>query len=74
MSLINAKTSKKAPNFLEAISARERLLVTLRFLAIGDSYTSLQYLFRISKQRISVIVPEVCDAIIEVLKDYFKVK
>ncbi|KAF9417933.1 hypothetical protein HW555_005078, partial [Spodoptera exigua] len=65
-SLINAKKSKKDTNFREAISARERLLVTLRFLASGDSYTSLQYLFRILKQRISVIVPEVCDAIIEV--------
>ncbi|XP_047512932.1 uncharacterized protein LOC125054845 [Pieris napi] len=72
-SLINAKISKKDTNFREAISARERLLVTLRFLATGDSYTSLQYLFRISKQRISVIVPEVCDAIIEVLKDYVKI-
>ncbi|CAF4946281.1 unnamed protein product [Pieris macdunnoughi] len=72
-SLINAKISKKDTNFREAISARERLLVTLRFLATGDSYTSLQYLFRISKQWISVIVPEVCDAIIEVLKDYVKI-
>ncbi|XP_052744680.1 uncharacterized protein LOC128199399 [Bicyclus anynana] len=72
-SLINAKISKKDTNFREAITARERLLVTLRFLATGDSYTSLQYLFRISKQRISVIVHEVCDALIDVLRDYVKI-
>lgn len=72
-SLVNAKISRSDTNFRKAITARERLLITLRFLATGDSYTSLQYLFRVSKQRISVIVPDVCDAIIEQLKDYVKV-
>ncbi|CAG4938712.1 unnamed protein product [Parnassius apollo] len=44
--------------------ARERLVVTLRYLATGDSYTSLQYLFRISKQSISKIIPQNTEAII----------
>jgi len=34
----------------------------------------LQYLFEVSKQLMSVIVPEVCGAPIEVLKENVKVK
>ncbi|CAK1587377.1 unnamed protein product [Parnassius mnemosyne] len=59
-------------NFRDALTARERLSMTLRFLTTGDSYTSLQYLFRISKQSISTIIIEVCDAIIKALKDHVK--
>lgn len=62
------RTQLRAP-----ISIQDRLAITLRFLASGDSYTSLQYTFRVSKQAISGIIPEVCSAIIEELKDYIKV-
>lgn len=55
----------------EPISAGERLAVTLRYLATGETFSSLQYLFRIPQSTISTIVPEVCDAIYEVLKDQF---
>ena len=48
--------------------------MTLCFLASGDSYVSLQYLFKISKQAISCIVPEVCEALVEKLKDYIQVR
>ncbi|CAH2008048.1 unnamed protein product [Acanthoscelides obtectus] len=71
--LIEPRVNKMDTQFREAIAVTERLAITLRFLATGDSYTSLQYLFRVSKQSISRIVPEVCDAISEVLKDWVKI-
>ncbi len=42
-----------------------RLVITLRFLATGDSYHSLMYGFRVAHNTISCIVREVCTSIIE---------
>ena len=39
-----------------------------------ESYSSLQYLYRISSQTIGKIVFETCSVIVEVLRDYLKVK
>ncbi|XP_052901550.1 putative nuclease HARBI1 [Anopheles moucheti] len=47
-------------------------MITLRYLATGEDYTKLQYLFRVSKQSISTIVPEVCKYLNEALQDYMK--
>lgn len=76
MFLINAigpKIGKTDTKFRRCISVQERLAITLRFFATGDSYTSLQYLFKISKQVISTIIPEVCKALIDVLKEHVRV-
>lgn len=70
---IGHKIGKKDTTFRDAIPVKERLAVTLRFLASGDSYQSLSYLFKFSKQSISNIVPEVCDALIDCLRDKIKV-
>ena len=74
MMMIGEKISKKNTAFRRAISVQERLALTLRFLASGDLYVSLQYLFKIYKQEISCIVPEVCEALVEKLKDYIQVR
>nr|CAH7724422.1 unnamed protein product [Callosobruchus chinensis] len=55
--------------FRKAIPVQDRLAITLRFLATEDSFTSLQYLFIVSKQRISIIIEETCNALIQALKD-----
>ncbi|XP_057665975.1 uncharacterized protein LOC130899839 [Diorhabda carinulata] len=44
----------------------------MRFLASGDSYSSLSYLLKMSKQTISSIIPDVCAALISVLQDEVK--
>lgn len=74
LKMIAPNVIKKDTPFRKAIPVNHRLAVTLRFLATGDSYTSLSYLLKISKQAISIIVPEVCDALVEALKDYVKVR
>ncbi|CAG9839149.1 unnamed protein product [Diabrotica balteata] len=69
---IGPKICKQNTNCRHAIPTKERLAVTLRFLCSRDSYHSLMYLFKISKQAISQIIPEVCDALIDTLQYYIK--
>ena len=47
------------------VSVEERVAVALRFLATGESFHSLEYSFRITRQHISEIVSETCTAIYE---------
>ncbi|KAH9631209.1 hypothetical protein HF086_005980 [Spodoptera exigua] len=71
----NFKTNFKTRHpVAKAIPARIRLAITLRYLATGDDYGSLHYLFKVSPQAISEIIPEVCHALCEVLKDEIKVR
>lgn len=64
---------KMDTNMRECIPAQERLAVTLRYLASGDSFISLSYTFKFSPQTVSRCVQEVCRAIIQELKDEIKV-
>lgn len=65
--------TKKDTHFREAIPTKVRLALTLRYLATGDSFRSLHYLFKMSHQIISEIVHETSKAILMVLEDKVKV-
>ncbi|XP_037821853.1 uncharacterized protein LOC119610629, partial [Lucilia sericata] len=74
LNLVKPLITKQTTRFREPISATERLAVTLRYLATGESFRSLQFVFRIPFNTISVIVPGVCNAIYNVLQpEYLKV-
>lgn len=59
---------KKDTNYREAISAKAKLIITLRFLVTGETYRSLMYTFRVHESTISLFVPEICKAIYSLLK------
>nr|CAI5852087.1 unnamed protein product [Callosobruchus analis] len=69
---IGPQIQKKDTHLRLSIPAKERLAVTLRYLASSDSYQSLSFLFKISPQIISVIVPEVCQELIIALSEHLK--
>ncbi|XP_077118910.1 uncharacterized protein LOC143774981 [Ranitomeya variabilis] len=54
-----------------AISAEERLLVTLRFLATGETLRSLHFQFRIGVSTLSGIIAETCRALWDNLREEF---
>lgn len=73
LNLVKPKLTKSETWMRSPISPQIKLEVTLRYLATGDSFASLQYLYRLPKCTISVFLPEVLLAIYEVLTNYITV-
>ena len=61
------RIAKKDTVMRSSIKPDERLAVTLRFLATGETFKSLEYSFRISRTTISSIELECCEAIYDIL-------
>lgn len=70
---VTNKISKSNTNMRQAISAKTKLEVTLRYLATGDSFKSLEFLFRVPKNTISKFIPETCEAIYNELAEFIQV-
>ena len=71
VTLVSPFIAKEDTCMREAIAPAERVALTLRFLATGESFHSLAFQFRISRQEISMIVEEVCDAVAKVIGGRF---
>jgi hypothetical protein len=64
---------KKDTIMRPSVTAKVRLMITLRYLVTGSNFRALEDSFRVSYSTISRIVPEVCDAIWSVLSpEYMK--
>jgi len=73
LQMIDGMIKKQDTKMRMAIPTATKLEITLRYLATGDSFKSLEYLFRVPEPTISLFVPEVLTAISHVLKPFIKV-
>ena len=65
--------ARQATNYRAPISVGEKLAFTIRYLATGESYTSLSCQFRVGRSTISKFLQEVCRAIQdEFTREYLK--
>ena len=63
LSRVGPIISKKVTRLREPISTGERLVVTLRFLVIGDSMQTISFIFRLGHSTVSFIIESTCDAL-----------
>ncbi|XP_013183721.1 uncharacterized protein LOC132903439 [Amyelois transitella] len=72
LQLIGPSINKNDTKWRTALTAKEKLGVTLRYYVSGDSFGSLMQTFKISQQSVSEIVPVVSQALITELKSFMQ--
>ena len=60
---LEPRLARQVTNYRAPISVGEKLALTIRYLATGESYTSLSCQFRVGRSTISKFLPQVCRAI-----------
>lgn len=68
---ITVRTQKQSTNMRRPIDPNLQLIITLRFLATGESFRSLSYQFRVGISTIAHLVLRNCEAIFDFLKTDF---
>ena len=71
LSLVGPHLQRTTTKMRESISPAERLILTLKFLASGDSQKSLCFSFRISRAAICTFLSETCENLWEVLSSSY---
>ena len=61
---VGPRITKQDTNYRKALEPGLKLAITLRHLATGETYHSLRFAFRVPHNTISLLVKEVCEAII----------
>ena len=74
LSKVKPYIEKQDTNMRECISAHVKVQITLRYLAAGDSFGSLEALYRVPRTTISKFLPEVLNAMYLSLVDFIKVR
>ena len=75
LALVSPYFTRQHTVMREAITAEQRLVATLCYLATGRSLQDLKFSKGISPQALGNIIPDTCSAIIQVLQeDYIKVE
>lgn len=74
LQMVYSLIEKEDTQMRMAMTPKTKLEVTLRYLATGDTFKSLKYVFRAPECTISILfIPEVLTAIPQVLKLFIKV-
>ena len=69
LSLVGPSITRLRTNFRNPVSPGERLAVTLRFLATGDSMQTIAFSYRLGHSTVCNIIDDTCEAIWNVLCD-----
>ena len=69
--LAGPKIAKQGTKFRSSVKPKERLVITLRFLACGEDQQTLSLSFRIDKSTASMIIAETTEAIYSSLRDEY---
>ena len=59
---VGPRIRKLDTHYRKALEPGMKLAITIRHLASGDKYKTLQYDFRVARKTICMIIPEVCQA------------
>ena len=62
---LTPRITKKTTNWRSSLEPGLKVAITLRHLASGSKYHDMQYAWRVPHNTISIVVREVCEAIIE---------
>ncbi|KAB0803165.1 hypothetical protein PPYR_00135 [Photinus pyralis] len=67
VNLLESQLTLENTTFRKAISKEERLAVTLRFLATGDTFRTIAFSYRLGETTVRNIVHTTCDAIWKIM-------